>query len=224
MAVEQLSADFQKLNVRFSSCCAIMSVELEFAQVDKTAIQIVQVKSTDRSVCDSMGDAATSDTQHAVRSTSRLPPFHPSEHPQASTDLMAMLRVPEEYLSCNRCLILGWPAPSRDAAMPICKRYMKKYHLEDVWMSHVTRFAALLQRRLRCPVISAERCLFSDVSDPSPDDAEVDRSFDCIGIATTLFGEHRRSPRITEDQFFWLLRYFGGLPAWYYNYIPNHLM
>ena len=87
-------------------------------------------------------------------------------------------------------------------------------------MSHVTRFAALLQRRLRCPVISAERRLFSDVSDPSPDDAEVDRSFDCIGIATTLFGEHRRRPQITEDQFSWLVRYFGDLPAWYYYHIP----
>ena len=224
MAIEQLSADLQKLNVRFSSCYAIVSVELVFAQVDRNAIQVVQAKSTKRDAYDSMGDAATSDTQNAVRTTSRLPPFHPSEHPQALTDLMAILCIPEEFLIYNRCLILGWPALSEDTAVPICKRYKRKYHLEAFQMSHVTRFAALLQRRLRCPAISAERCLFRHVTDPSPDNPEVHRSFDCIGIATTLFGKHRRTPRITEDQFLWLVRYFGGPPLWYYNWEPDHLM
>ena len=165
-----------------------------------------------------------SDAQGLVSSSTRLPPFRPSEHPQISADFRAIRQIPASYLRRDRCLILGWPAPSRDTAMPICNRYMKKYDLANVRMSYVIRFAALLERRLRCPEISAGRCLFSDITDMDPHSPDLERSFNCIGIATTFGCKHRASPRITEDQFRWLVQYFGGLPAWYYSWMPDHFM
>ena len=168
---------------------------------------------------------ATSDVALGMASSStRLPPFRPSEHPQISADFRVIRQIPQSYLRRNRCLILGWPCPSEETAMSICDRYTKKYDLTSIRICHVIRFATLLQRRLRCPEISAERCLFSDITDMDPHNPDLERSFDCIGIATTLYSKHIRRARINEDQFRWLVQYFGGLPAWYYSWEPDHLI
>ena len=194
-----------------------------------TRIKVIKMKYSDCGPSDpDSGEAGgTSTAQGLVSSSTRLPPFRPSEHPQISADFRIMRQIPESYLRRNRCLILGWPSPSRNTAMPICDRYTKKYHdLASIRMSHVIRFATLLQHRLRCPEVSAERCLFSDItdSDMDPHAPDLERSFDCIGIATTLYSKHLRRARVTEDQFRWLVEYFGGLPAWYYSWKPDHLI
>ena len=191
---------------------------------------VVQVESTDRDTSDTTSSGAVLDIRNVFNATGRLPPFCPSEHPQPSATLKVLLLALtlDRNVSRGRFLILGWPAPSGDAAYPYFKRYTKKYRLEGVAMSYVLRFAILLQRRLRCSsetqILDAERCLFDDVTDPSPSVAEVDRSFDCVAVATTRWcSRFCLKPQLTEDQFLWLVQFFGGLPKWYYNWQPDRL-
>ena len=52
----------------------------------------------------------------------------------------------------------------------------------------------------------------------------VDRSFDCVAVATTRWcSRFCLKPQLTEDQFLWLVQFFGGLPKWYYNWQPDRL-
>ncbi|KAI0729569.1 hypothetical protein C8Q72DRAFT_827915 [Fomitopsis betulina] len=155
----------------------------------------------------------------------RLPRFHSSANPQMSADLRLMLQIPRIYTRTARPLFLGWRAPTEETEQAIYRRYKKKYGLETIHMSHVYRFAELLNRHLRSREMTPERCLFRDVTlkDAHPHDAEEDRSFDCISIATTWQYRHRLGPRLSEEQFRWLVQYFGELPAWYYHYEPTYM-
>ncbi|EPS94329.1 hypothetical protein FOMPIDRAFT_1055202 [Fomitopsis schrenkii] len=163
-------------------------------------------------------------THNDSKPSCRLKRFVPSETPEISPAFMRLLQVPNEYLSRNRHLLLGWRAPSWETAEPLLERYTERYRLKGIHQDYVVRFALLLRRRLRCPEITAQRCLFSDVADANPNGAEVERSFDCIAIATTYCGRHLVRPKVTKDQFRWLVNYFGEPPAWYWYFEPTYLM
>lgn len=222
MATQQLCEGMQNIDVRHSSTHPLAETDSLIVKLhDRT---IARPEPKDCGASNSATSAAASDAQRTSGLPGRLPPLERSASRQMSAVLGMLLKVPEDYLRPNRHLLLGWPAPSREVELLIFKRYTKKYRLEHVGMSHANRFATLLQRRLGCPEITAERCLFNDVSDPDPRAAEVERSFDCIAIATTLLRRHRSGPKFTEDQFRWLVLYFGRLPSWYYHYEPSYLM
>ncbi|KAI0729554.1 hypothetical protein C8Q72DRAFT_827875 [Fomitopsis betulina] len=169
----------------------------------------------------STGSSAVSDD--AQSSIGRIPPFHPSEsaNPQMSPHLRQMLQVPEKYTMTPRPLFLGWRTPSKRTERAFYNIYKEKYGLDCIRKNdHVVRFALLLERHLQCPEITPARCLFKDVVYPDP--VEIDRSFDCISIATTWQHRHCSGPKLTDDQFRWLVQYFGGLPAWYYHFLPTY--
>ena len=166
------------------------------------------------------GSSSSAAVDAHIGSNSRLPPFQPSENPPRSGTLAVMLKVPDRYLRRDRHLALVWPSPSEEIITPILKRYKKKYRLEGFPYGYLGRFVTLLQRRLQCPEIKGTRCIFSDVNDFDQDAMEL-RSFDCIAIATTEGGRHWFGPKITEEQFHWLVHYFGGLPSWYYYFQPS---
>ncbi|KAI0729571.1 hypothetical protein C8Q72DRAFT_827920 [Fomitopsis betulina] len=154
-----------------------------------------------------------------------IPPFHPSVDPQMSVGLGMMLDVPPEYTITSRPLLLGWPAPSEDIKLAIYNRYTEMYGREDSNnLGPLHQFTVLLRvkRHLGCREITHERCLYKHVVDPNSR-GEMQRSFDCISIATTWQRRHRSGAKLTDDQLRWLCRYFGKLPAWHCSQV-SHLL
>ena len=154
--------------------------------------------------------------------TSRLPPFVPSKTRKISGEFKTIRRLPARYWLQNRDLVLGWPAPPYEVVKPLLDRYSKKYHLQSC-LGYAYRFSLLLQQRLRCFEISAERCIPHDVIDPNPHGYEEARSFNCIAISTSREGQNLRVTRVTENQFRWLVQFFGAPPVWYWYFRPRYM-
>ena len=152
----------------------------------------------------------------------RLPPFAFRQNSKLSERFLILRRLATNYNLRDRDLVLGWPAPSHDTVKPLLKRYCKKYNIQGLH-GYLESFSLLLQQRLHCFEISVQRCLLRDATNVDPDGPEVEQSFQCIAIATTYQGQHRKPARVTEDQFRWLVEYFGGIPRWYWYCIPKHV-